>query len=85
MDGSGCRTEFSRSEILRFLDEKTLEALAKIEQEDALRIAEIDGFVSCPFCDWGAICAPADVDRVFTCQKEGCKKTDSFILSGFLC
>lgn len=79
MDGSGCKTEFSRSEILRFLDEKTLEALAKIEQEDALRIAEIDGFVSCPFCDWGAICAPAEVDRVFTCQKEGCKKIDSFI------
>lgn len=75
MDGSGCKTEFSRTEILRFLDKKALEALAKIEQEDALRIAEIDGFVSCPFCDWGAICAPVEEDRVFTCQKEGCMKS----------
>lgn len=74
MDGSGCRSEFSRREVLRFLDEKTLSALAKIEQEDALRIAEIDGFVTCPFCDWGAICAPAEIDKEFRCQNSECKK-----------
>lgn len=74
MDGSGCKSEFSHREMLRFLDEKTLTALSKIEQEDALRIAEIDGFVTCPFCDYGAICAPVEVDKEFRCQNSECKK-----------
>ncbi|KAG0134298.1 hypothetical protein HOY82DRAFT_481477 [Tuber indicum] len=72
MDGSGCKALFPRSQMLRFLDAKTLSALAKIEQEDALRIAEIDGLVKCPFCDYGAICAPPEVDKEFKCQNPDC-------------
>jgi TRIAD3 protein (E3 ubiquitin-protein ligase RNF216) len=72
MDGSGCKAEFSRREVLRFLDERTLSALAKIEQENVLRIAEIEGLVQCPFCDFGAICAPAEVDKEFACQNPEC-------------
>lgn len=73
MDGSGCKALFPRSQMLRFLDDKTLSALAKIEQQDALRIAEIDGLVKCPFCDYGAICGPAEVDKEFKCQNPDCK------------
>jgi TRIAD3 protein (E3 ubiquitin-protein ligase RNF216) len=73
MDGSGCKAEFSRREVLRFLDERTLSALAKIEQEDALRIAEIEGLEKCPFCDFGAICAPVEVDKEFKCQNPECE------------
>ncbi|RPB05956.1 hypothetical protein L873DRAFT_1824716 [Choiromyces venosus 120613-1] len=72
MDGSGCKALFPRDQMLRFLNDKTLSALSKIEQQDALRIAEIDGLVKCPFCDYGAICAPAEVDKEFDCQNPDC-------------
>ncbi|PWW77970.1 hypothetical protein C7212DRAFT_276751 [Tuber magnatum] len=72
MDGSGCKALFPRGQMLRFLDAKILSALAKIEQEDALRIADIDGLVKCPFCHYGAIYPPPEVDKEFNCQNPDC-------------
>ncbi|PWW73084.1 hypothetical protein C7212DRAFT_347250 [Tuber magnatum] len=72
IDGSGCKAPFPRGQMLRFLDAGTLSALEKIEQEDALRIADIDGLVKCPFCDYGAICVPPQVDKEFKCQNPDC-------------
>ncbi|KAA8905002.1 hypothetical protein FN846DRAFT_779179 [Sphaerosporella brunnea] len=73
MDGSGCRAEFTRSEIARFLDSKAIMALSKLQQEEALRVAAIDGLVQCPFCDYAEIYGPVEEDREFRCQNAGCE------------
>ncbi|KAH0545580.1 hypothetical protein FGG08_000411 [Glutinoglossum americanum] len=75
MDGSGCTAEFSRQQIQRFLDDKTLSALERIQQDDEIRMAELDGLTKCPFCDFGAICPPVEVDREFRCRNSDCEKT----------
>lgn len=73
MDSSGCKAEFPRIEVSRFLDRKTRDALEKIQQDESLRVAEIDGLVHCPFCDYAAICVPVEVDKLFRCQNPECE------------
>jgi TRIAD3 protein (E3 ubiquitin-protein ligase RNF216) len=47
-------------------------ALERLQQEEALRVAEIDGLVQCPFCDYAAICGPIEEDKEFRCQNPEC-------------
>jgi TRIAD3 protein (E3 ubiquitin-protein ligase RNF216) len=47
-------------------------ALARLQQEEVLRVAEIDGLVQCPFCDYAAICGPIEEDKEFRCQNPEC-------------
>jgi TRIAD3 protein (E3 ubiquitin-protein ligase RNF216) len=75
MDGSGCTAEFSRQQVQRFLDDKTLAALARIQQDDEIRMAELDGLAKCPFCDFAAICPPVEIDREFRCRNSECERT----------
>lgn len=70
---TGCKAEFPRSEVPRFLDEKTSAALAKYEQEEMLRLAQLENLTKCPFCDYAAICAPVEEDKEFRCDNPDCK------------
>ena len=75
MDSSGCKASFSYGQKQRFLDEKTFEALERGQQQAQIRLAQLEGLSSCPFCDFAAICPPIDVDREFRCSNPECEKT----------
>ena len=72
MDFSDCDATFSREQRLRFLDGKTIEKLERLQQQDELRLAELDNLSSCPFCDFAAICPPIEEDREFRCHNPEC-------------
>ncbi|KAF8461391.1 hypothetical protein BDZ91DRAFT_798120 [Kalaharituber pfeilii] len=69
---AGCNAEFPRAEMQRFLTEKLLAALSKNEQEEALRMADLEGLTKCPFCDYAAICKPIEEDKEFRCENPEC-------------
>ncbi|ODQ55001.1 hypothetical protein SAICODRAFT_89121 [Saitoella complicata NRRL Y-17804] len=71
MDGSGCKSLFVMSEVRHFLPEKNLEALLRIQQEEELRMADLEGLVRCPFCDYAEVIENPD-DKEFRCKNEGC-------------
>src|SRR5579859_1243074 len=82
MDVSGCKADFSAQELARFVEAKTLALRDKLESGEVLRVvtavkivliqASIEGFVTCPFCDFGAIVENQD-DKEFRCQNSECK------------
>ena len=83
MDVSGCKAEFPAAEIVRFVDAKTIALRDKLASGDAIREvpcfpffcltqASIEGFVTCPFCDYGAIVEDEN-DKEFRCQKKECE------------
>ncbi len=74
MDGSGCKATFSRYERSRFLDDKTIEKLERLQQQDEIRMAEIQNLSTCPFCDFAAICDPVEEDREFRCHNPECEE-----------
>ena len=69
MDGCVCKASFSRSERAKFLDGKTIEKLENLEQQAAIRLAmdDLSDYVTCPFCNYGHICPPIEVDKEFRC------------------
>lgn len=69
---AGCKSEFPRREMFRFLDHKLLLALEKNEQEEVLRMADLQDLTKCPFCDYAAICAPIEEDKEFRCRNPDC-------------
>lgn len=74
MDFSGCKATFSREQRLRFLDEKTIEKLERLQQQDEIRLAELDNLWTCPFCDFAAIVPPIEQDREFRCHNPQCEE-----------
>ena len=72
MDQSGCKSEFMAEEMNRFMTDKTQALRDKLSSADALRIASIEGFVTCPFCDFGAILENEN-DKEFRCQNKDCQ------------
>ncbi|KAI4139346.1 MAG: hypothetical protein L6R39_006338 [Caloplaca ligustica] len=74
MDSSGCKGIFSREERKRFLDDKTIEKLERIQQQTELREANLDNLETCPFCEFAAICDPIEVDKEFRCGNSECEK-----------
>ena len=74
MDGSGCKATFSRYERSRFLDDKTIDKLERLQQQDEIRMAEIQNLSTCPFCDFAAICDPIEEDREFRCHNPECEE-----------
>ena len=74
MDGSGCKATFSRSERARFLDSKTIEKLERLQQQEEIRMAELQNLSMCPFCDFAAICPPVEEDREFRCHNPQCEE-----------
>lgn len=74
MDGSGCRSTFSREQRAKFLDEKTIEKLECLQQQDEIRRANLQNLVACPFCDFVAECLPTEIDREFRCHNPECEE-----------
>src|SRR5579859_4149856 len=72
MDVSGCQAPFPPQELPRFASEKMLSLRDKLASEVAIREAEIDGFVTCPFCDFGAILEDME-DKEFRCMNSECE------------
>lgn len=73
MDGSGCKERFSRQERARFLDEKTIEKLERLQQQTELREADLANLEGCPFCDFAAICPSIEIDKEFRCSNPECE------------
>lgn len=74
MSGDVCGASFSRMERRRFLDDKCLAALERIQQRAELKQAGLDDLTGCPFCDFAAICPPVEVDKEFRCRNRDCEK-----------
>ncbi|KAL1626786.1 hypothetical protein SLS56_006688 [Neofusicoccum ribis] len=67
MATTDCEADFSRAQLVAFLDPKEFDRLEKMQQKEDLRNAGIEGLEECPFCDYQAICEPVEVDREFRC------------------
>jgi TRIAD3 protein (E3 ubiquitin-protein ligase RNF216) len=73
MSMDGCSFGFSRDQKNEFLDEKTMVALDRNEQEAMLRMAGIENLETCPFCPFAAEYPPVEEDRLFRCQAPDCE------------
>ncbi|KAI9842188.1 MAG: hypothetical protein M1837_007401 [Sclerophora amabilis] len=51
-----------------------MQLLSRLQQQEELRMAEIEDLTKCPFCDFAAVCEPVEVDREFSCQAEECMR-----------
>ena len=69
-----CKAEFSHSHKLRFLDAEMLRLLDKLEQNDIMRLAEIEGLAKCPFCDYAEIYPDVSENKIFHCKASACMK-----------
>ena len=74
MDGSRCTATFSRQERERFLDAKSIEKLERLQQQDEIRLADLQNLSTCPFCDFAAICPPIEEDKEFRCHNPECEE-----------
>lgn len=74
MSGDVCAATFSPAERRRFLDEKSLEALERMQFQAEVKEAGLEGLTNCPFCDFAAICSPVEIDKEFRCENPGCRK-----------
>ncbi|KAJ9648108.1 hypothetical protein H2199_001885 [Coniosporium tulheliwenetii] len=74
MDTSGCGAEFSRGQLISFLDRKTFDKLENLQQQEDIRNAGLKDLAECPFCDFKAILPPVHVDREFRCHNTECEK-----------
>lgn len=72
MSTEDCPEGFCHSERQKFLEPRLSAALDRLEQDEALRMANLDGLVSCPFCPFAAECSPMEVDKEFRCQNPAC-------------
>lgn len=68
----GCTHGFAQGQLLLAVPQQYIDKMAKMEQDDDIRRAELDGLTECPFCDFKAICPPAEVDREFRCENPEC-------------
>lgn len=73
MSTDECKAGFSREERGKFLDEKLVKALDRIEQEAVLRIAGLADLVTCPFCPYAAEYPPIEQDKEFRCLNSECQ------------
>ncbi|EPE34927.1 RING/U-box [Glarea lozoyensis ATCC 20868] len=74
MSTDNCEGGFSKSEKEKYLDEKTIVALDRIEQEAVLRMAGIENLVNCPFCPFAAEMPPVEINKEFDCHAPECGK-----------
>lgn len=73
MSMDGCTASFSKDQRDIYLSTSSMALLDKLEMAAAIQAAGLDDFETCTKCDWGAIYPSTDVNRVFTCEAEGCK------------
>ena len=68
----GCDGNFPLSQLKKALPTNILEKYEDRVKDEALLLAQMDDFVQCPSCDFGAILPPED--KVFKCQNPSCAK-----------
>ena len=73
-DCSDCEATYARSQRAIALDAKTMETLDRLQQQAEIKLADMKGLASCPFCDFAAICPPIKVDWEFRCENPECEK-----------
>ncbi|PFH60040.1 hypothetical protein XA68_11524 [Ophiocordyceps unilateralis] len=73
MSMDDCSEGFSHGERQKFLEPRLAAALDRLEQEEVLRLADLDNLVTCPFCPFAAECSPVEVDKEFRCQNPDCE------------
>ena len=71
---AGCGAQFSHAHKMRFLDAGMVKVLDRLEQNENMRLAEIEGLAKCPFCDYAEIYPDVSENKVFQCKASGCKK-----------
>ncbi|CAG9956253.1 unnamed protein product [Clonostachys rosea f. rosea IK726] len=67
-----CDAGFSQAERSKFLDDKLTKALDQIEAAAVLLLANLEGLVHCPFCNYAAQYPPVEEDREFRCANPEC-------------
>lgn len=65
----GC---FSHTERSKFLDERLVRALDRIESAAVLLLANLDNLVTCPFCNFAAEYPPIEEESEFRCGDPEC-------------
>ncbi|KAK3072921.1 hypothetical protein LTR53_005920 [Teratosphaeriaceae sp. CCFEE 6253] len=71
---AGCGAAFAPNQLNLLLDKQLLEKLAELEQEKAIRDANLEDLEECPFCDYKAIVPPLEEDFEFRCANPECEK-----------
>ncbi len=74
MDQSGCKAQFADHQLRLCLGVKTLVRLNRLQQQQDLKEAGIEGLEECPFCNYMAVCLSILVDREFRCGEPDCGK-----------
>lgn len=69
---SNCKSEYSLPTLKMVLDPIVFYRMEQRKQIDEIRRANLDGFETCPFCDYGNLANPDD--KVFVCKNLDCSK-----------
>ena len=69
---AGCSAGFSESQLRLCVDENLLANLLRLQQQEDLKKADIEGLTECPFCDYMAECESVLNDCEFRCQHPDC-------------
>lgn len=67
-----CGANFPMSQLRKALPEKTLNKFQEIQQNEALKLANIENLFTCPHCEFAA--EVTGEDKVFHCQNPSCMK-----------
>lgn len=67
-----CDGGFSQKERRKFLDDRLIRALDRIESAAVLLLANLEGLARCPFCNYAAECPPVEEDKEFRCENPEC-------------
>ena len=81
MDTDGCQAGFTIKQLTICLDQKTLDHLLRLQQQEDIKAAftglegDTDELLEeCPHCDYLAVCPPKEVNREFECANPECMK-----------
>ena len=58
----------------RFLSRKSTQILDRLQQQEELSAAGLEGLTNCPFCDFSAICESVEIDKEFRCMNPECER-----------
>ncbi|RDA94729.1 hypothetical protein CP533_6758 [Ophiocordyceps camponoti-saundersi (nom. inval.)] len=82
MSVDDCEAGFSHWQRQRFLSERLTAALDRLQQDEALRLAKVEGMISCPSCPFAAFCRPVEEDQEFRCQNPNCRMVSCRLCHG---
>ncbi|KAE8385925.1 hypothetical protein BDV23DRAFT_164041 [Aspergillus alliaceus] len=73
LDTSECKAVFSHYHLKEALGPSLMGKLERLQQQDEIEQAELEGLENCPFCDFKAICPSVEDDREFRCYNPSCE------------